>query len=60
MDAAMPNAQSSVQFTGMNSGWNTNSYAGAYGPLDFPEPDLHMPLGDANSKYAQQKPIIAM
>jgi hypothetical protein len=52
MDAVMPNAQS--------SGWNTNSYAGAYGPLDFPEPDLNMPLGDANSEYAQQKPIIAM
>lgn len=50
MDAVLPNTQS------MNSGWDLNSYAGAYGPLDFPEPDLDMPLGDANSRYAQQKP----
>ena len=50
MDAVLPNAQSSA-FTEINSGWNpNNNYAGAYGPLDFPEPDLNMPLGDANSK----------
>jgi hypothetical protein len=58
MDAVLPNAQSS--FTGMNSGCNNDNYAGAYGALDFPDPDLSMPLGADNSRYAQQKPIMAI
>jgi hypothetical protein len=55
MDAVLPNAQASI-----HSGWNNNRYAGPYGALDFPEPDLSLPLGDESSRYALPKPIIAM
>jgi hypothetical protein len=51
MDAVLPNAQSSA-FTGMNSAWNNDSYSGTYGALDFPDPDLSIPLGAENSRYA--------
>jgi hypothetical protein len=60
MDTVLLDVQSSATFTGMNFGWGPDSYAATYGTSDFPDADLWMPMGDANSRYAPQKTIIAI
>ena len=64
MDTILPNAQSSLPLTEMNSEWGSanNNHAATYDSLDFGDADLSMPLGatDENSRYAPCSPVIAI